>query len=82
MFIRTIKHFLTKEECDSIIEEYSKLDLKTADRAKDFVSFLKNKEIYVKGPWSGSRDKYITITIGPAELMERFFNATKEFLAK
>ncbi len=61
---------------------YLLLDLKTADRAKDFVAFLKNKEIYVKGPWSGSRDKYITITIGPAELMERFVNATKEFLAK
>ena len=58
------------------------LDLKTADRAKDFVAFLKSKEIYVKGPWSGSRDKYITITIGPAELMERFVNSTKEFLAK
>jgi histidinol-phosphate aminotransferase len=61
---------------------YLLLDLKTADRAKKFVTFLKNKEIYVKGPWSGSRDKYITITIGPAELMERFVNATKEFLAK
>jgi len=61
---------------------YLLLDLKTADRAKNFVAFLKNKEIYVKGPWSGSRDKYITITIGPAELMEHFVNATKEFLAK
>lgn len=61
---------------------YLLLDLKTADRAKNFVAFLKSKEIYVKGPWSGSRDKYITITIGPAELMERFVNVTKEFLAK
>ena len=61
---------------------YLLLDLKTAEKAKNFVAFLKNKEIYVKGPWSGSRDKYITITIGPAELMERFVNATKEFLAK
>jgi histidinol-phosphate aminotransferase len=61
---------------------YLLLDLKTADRAKDFVAFLKNKEIYVKGPWSGSRDKYITITIGPSELMERFVNASEEFLAK
>jgi histidinol-phosphate aminotransferase len=61
---------------------YLLLDLKTADRARDFVAFLKNKEIYVKGPWSGSRDKYITITIGPSELMERFVNATKEFLIK
>ena len=36
MFIRTIKHFLTKEECNSIIEEYSKLDLKTAEVGADF----------------------------------------------
>jgi histidinol-phosphate aminotransferase len=61
---------------------YLLLDLKTAERAINFVAFLKSKDIYVKGPWSGSRDKYITITIGPAELMQRFVNATKEFLAK
>ena len=61
---------------------YLLLDMKDVNRAKRFVDFLKNKEIYVKGPWSGSRDKYITITIGPVELMERFVVATKEFLAK
>ena len=61
---------------------YLLLDMKNAERAKEFVAFLKNKEIYVKGPWSGSRDKYITITIGPSESMERFVNATKEFLKK
>lgn len=61
---------------------YLLLDMKNAERAKEFVLFLKNKEIYVKGPWSGSRDKYITITIGPSESMERFVNATKEFLKK
>ncbi len=31
MFIRTLKQFLTKEECDSIIKEYSKLDLKIGE---------------------------------------------------
>jgi len=59
---------------------YLLLDLKEAATAKDLVAFLKNQEIYVKGPWSAPRDKYITITIGPAELMERFVKATKEFL--
>ncbi len=61
---------------------YLLLDMKTADNAKEFVTFLKNKEIYVKGPWSSPRDKYITITIGPETLMKRFVNATVEFLKK
>ena len=41
---------------------------------------LREKLIYVKGPWSKPRDKYITITIGPKELMNKFLDATKEFL--
>lgn len=59
---------------------YLLLDMKEANRAKDFVNYLKEREIYVKGPWSAPRDKYITITIGPAPLMERFVQATKSFL--
>jgi histidinol-phosphate aminotransferase len=59
---------------------YLLLDMKEANRAKDFVNYLKEREIYVKGPWSAPRDKYITITIGPASLMERFVQATKSFL--
>lgn len=61
---------------------YLLLDMKEALRAKEFVNYLKDREIYVKGPWSAPRDKYITITIGPAELMERFVMATKSFLDK
>lgn len=61
---------------------YLLLDMKDAARAKDFVNYLKDREIYVKGPWSAPRDKYITITIGPASLMERFVQATKSFLDK
>jgi histidinol-phosphate aminotransferase len=61
---------------------YLLLDMKEAQKAKDFVSYLKEREIYVKGPWSAPRDKYITITIGPAVLMDRFVQITKEFLAK
>jgi histidinol-phosphate aminotransferase len=61
---------------------YLLLDMKEAGRAKEFVSYLKEREIYVKGPWSAPRDKYITITIGPATLMDRFVQETKAFLEK
>ena len=61
---------------------YPFFDEATSGKLSQKYKFLKNKEIYVKGPWSGSRDKYITITIGPSESMERFVNATKEFLKK
>lgn len=61
---------------------YLLLDMKDAVMAKEFVSYLKEREIYVKGPWSAPRDKYITITIGPAALMERFVQATQAFLEK
>jgi histidinol-phosphate aminotransferase len=61
---------------------YLLLDMGNADRAKQFVGFLKEREIYVKGPWSSPRDKYITITIGPITLMQRFVKATQEFLNK
>jgi hypothetical protein len=36
MFIRTVKHFLTKEECDSIIDEFSKSNLETAGIGANF----------------------------------------------
>lgn len=36
MFIRTLKQFLTKEECNSIIEKYSKLDLKIGEVGANF----------------------------------------------
>lgn len=49
MFIRTLKQFLTKEECDSIIEEYSKLDLKIAkigtELTEDELKSIRNSEI-------------------------------------
>ena len=61
---------------------YLLLDMGSAEKAKEFVTVLKKQEIYVKGPWSSPRDKYITITIGPIGLMQRFINATKEFLNK
>jgi PKHD-type hydroxylase len=37
MFIRTINHFLTKEECDSIVDEFSKCNLETAGIGANFI---------------------------------------------
>ena len=82
------------ESRDSLKIELAKLNIKThgsngnfllldigdPEKAKNFVNFLREKLIYVKGPWSKPRDKYITITIGPKELMNKFLDATKEFL--
>jgi histidinol-phosphate aminotransferase len=59
---------------------YLLLNIGDSDKAESFVKFLREKLIYVKGPWSKPRDKYITITIGPKELMNKFLDATKEFL--
>jgi PKHD-type hydroxylase len=36
MFIRTLKKFLTKEECNSIVEEFSKVNLFTAGVGADY----------------------------------------------
>jgi histidinol-phosphate aminotransferase len=56
------------------------LDLENADRAKEYVSVLKAQNIYVKGPWASPWDRYITITIGPLHVMQRFLDATKAFV--
>ncbi len=37
MFIRTVKHFLTNEECDSIVKEFSKSNLETAGIGANFI---------------------------------------------
>jgi PKHD-type hydroxylase len=37
MFIRTIKNFLTKEECDSIVQEFSKSNLEIAGIGANFI---------------------------------------------
>lgn len=55
------------------------LDLGNQARAKEYVTMLRAKDIYVKGPWCGPWDKYVTITIGPMDSMRRFIDATAEF---
>jgi histidinol-phosphate/aromatic aminotransferase/cobyric acid decarboxylase-like protein len=61
---------------------YLLIDLKAADNAKNFVGYLREKHIYVKGPWQGQWDKYVTITLGPKRLMHRFMDAVKEWNGK
>lgn len=55
------------------------LDLGSETRAKAFVSSLREQKIYMKGPWSSPWNRYVTITLGPMEVMERFVDATRAF---
>jgi histidinol-phosphate aminotransferase len=51
------------------------IDLHTKDCAAKVVAQLKEQKIYVKGPWSAPFDKYITVSVGPEHLMQRFVDA-------
>lgn len=55
------------------------LDLGLETRAKAYAAALRESSIYIKGPWGSPWDRYVTITIGPLELMERFVEATRTF---
>ncbi len=61
---------------------YLLLDLGTSDQAQSYVKFLKDQFIYVKGPWANPWAKYVTITIGPLEKMQRFIFATQKFISE
>ena len=58
---------------------YLLLDLETNLKATKFSNYMRNKKIYLKGPWSGKYSRYLTITLGPMEIMERFINEVKIF---
>jgi histidinol-phosphate aminotransferase len=55
------------------------LDLRDAAHAKNYVAALRAQNIYVKGPWSAPWDRYVTITLGPTQVMEPFLAATRAF---
>jgi histidinol-phosphate aminotransferase len=57
------------------------LDLRDAARAKAYVSELRQQNIYIKGPWATPWDRYVTITVGPFDVMDRFVRATRDFCA-
>ncbi|MBF0427581.1 MAG: histidinol-phosphate aminotransferase family protein [Magnetococcales bacterium] len=56
------------------------LDMQNNERAHAYVNYLREQKIYIKGPWSGHYARFVTITLGPYEVMERFLDATKKFL--
>jgi histidinol-phosphate aminotransferase len=58
------------------------LDLESEARAKEYVGAMKEKKIYMKGPWSNPWSRYCTITLGPMPVMQRFLDETKSFLGK
>jgi histidinol-phosphate aminotransferase len=58
------------------------LDLKNAADAKAYVGYLRERQIYVKGPWSAPWDRYATITLGPIEVMQRFIEATRSYCSR
>jgi hypothetical protein len=57
------------------------LDLGSQTRARSFVAALRADGIYVKGPWAAPWDRYITISLGPLDVMTRFIDAARAFYA-
>ncbi len=58
---------------------YLLLDLKSSENAIKFSNYMKNKKIYIKGPWTGRYANYLTITLGPMNLMQRFIDEVENF---
>ena len=59
---------------------YLLLDLKTKDNALKIVTKLREEKIYVKGPWGGKFSQYVTISIGPFDIMQKFINCLKKII--
>ncbi len=57
------------------------IDVQTPERASRCVSYLRERKIYVKGPWRTPYEQYITITLGPYESMKKFVTEFSSFLA-
>lgn len=58
---------------------YVLLNLESPARCLECVNFLRDKQIYVKGPWKAPYSQYITITLGPQKSMLPFIEAFSEF---
>ena len=58
---------------------YLLIDLNNNKLATEFVKSLREDLIYVKGPWKEPFEKYITITIGPKESMDKFLDHIRIF---
>ena len=59
---------------------YLLLDIHNNEMASKFVDYLKSKKIYIKGPWKGNFSKYVTITLGPEEVMQPFYEHATKFM--
>ena len=59
---------------------YILINLKTNKKAKEVVSKLRKKFIYVKGPYKKPWDNCICITVGPKKLMEKFLISLKKLV--
>ena len=54
------------------------IDLIDSKKRDQVVSFLESNLIYVRGDYPAPWDKYMLISVGPVELMERFIEAMVE----
>ena len=59
-------------KCNGESANYLLVDLVNSEKRDKTVAFLEENLVYVKGNFSSPWDKYMLITIGPKELMERF----------
>lgn len=61
--------------CHGNTGNYLLIDLGSQAAAARIVAGLRERLIYVKGPWQAPWDRYITVTVGPVRLMDRFLEA-------
>ncbi len=61
---------------------YLLIVLKSPEKIKECVNFLKERKIYVKGPWSVPWNNCLTITLGPRKMMDYFLEVIAEFVRK
>jgi histidinol-phosphate aminotransferase len=65
-------------KCNGETSNYLLVDLINSTKRDQVVAFLKSNQIYVKGNFNPPWDKYMLITVGPKELMERFIIVMNE----
>ena len=59
-------------KCNGENANYLLVDLVNTEKRDKIVEFLEKNLVYVKGNFSSPWDKYMLITVGPMQLMERF----------
>jgi len=59
---------------------YLLITLESAQEVKECVDYLKNRKIYVKGPWSAPWNNCLTITLGPRKMMDYFIEVITGFV--